>query len=47
MDYLITCSEIGYPKKRADVLGIVRKNLENKNGGPVDFNGKGWWLRFM
>ena len=47
VDYLITCSEIGYPKKRADVLGIVRKTLENKNGGPVDFNGKGWWLRFM
>ena len=47
VDYLITCSEIGYPKKRADVLGIVQKTLENKNGGPIDFNGKGWWFHFM
>jgi len=48
VDYIITCSEIGYPKRRDDIVGIVRKTLHKKNGGPVpDFNGKGRWLRFM
>lgn len=48
VDYLITCSKIGYPKRRDDVIGIVCRTLENKNGGPVkDFTGKGWWTRFM
>ena len=47
-DYLILCASIGYPKRRDDVIGIVRKTLQNKSGFPVDdFRGKGWWLRFM
>jgi len=28
VDYLITCSNIGYPKKRDEVIGIVRKTRE-------------------
>jgi len=28
VDYLITCSNIGYPKKRDEVIGIVRKTPE-------------------
>ena len=48
VDYLITCSDIGYPKRRDEVIGIVRKTLQNKRGNLVEkFNGKGWWLRFM
>lgn len=48
VDYIVTCSNIGYPKTRDEIIGIVRKTLENKNGGPVeDYNGKGWWGRFM
>ena len=40
VDYLITCSDIGYPKKRDEVIGIVRKN---KKGDLLEkFNGKGW-----
>jgi len=47
-DWLILCANIGYPKRRDDVLGIVRKALETKSGSPLeDFTGKGWWLRFM
>jgi hypothetical protein len=48
VEYLLTCSKIGYPKRRDDVIGIVRKTLQNKENVPVeDFNGKGWWRRFM
>ena len=47
VNYIFTCADIGYPKRRHDVLSIVCKTLEEKNGGPVKFNGKGWWLRFM
>ena len=47
-DWLIVCASIGYPKKRDDVIGIVRKTLQNRHGGSFeDFKGKGWWLRFM
>jgi len=28
VDYLINCSNIGYPKKRDEVIGIVRKTRE-------------------
>lgn len=48
VDYLVSCSKIGYPKRRDDVIGIVHRTLENKTGFPVeDFKGKGWWARFM
>ena len=47
-DWLLVCANIGYPKRRDDVIGIVRKALENKFGFLADnFSGKGWWLRFM
>ena len=45
---LVVCANIGYPKRRDDVIGIVRKALKNKFGSLADdFSGKGWWLRFM
>ena len=47
VDFLISSSKIGYPKRRDDVIGIVRRTLEKKNGGLEDFTGKGWWARFM
>ena len=48
VEYLKTCAKIGYPKRCDDVIGIVRRTLQNKAGGPVeDFKGNGWWLRFM
>lgn len=30
VEYLVTCSKIGFPKRRDDVIGIVRKTLEKK-----------------
>lgn len=48
VEYLVTCSEIGFPKRRDDVIGIVRKTVGKKNNGPIkNFNGKGWWWRFL
>ena len=47
VNYLITCYDIGYPKRRDEVIGIVRKTLQNKGEDLEKFNGKGWWLRFM
>ena len=45
---LVVCASIGYPKRRGEVIGIVRKTLEKKSSCPVeDFKGKGWWQRFM
>ena len=47
-EHLITCSNISYPKKRDEVIGIVRKTLQNNKGDLVEkFHGKGWWLCFM
>jgi len=43
VEYLVTCSKIGYPKRRDDVLGIVHKILQNMVNGPVEeFKGRGW-----
>ena len=47
MDYLVTCSKIGYPKTRNDIIGTVRKTLQKKANDPVEFKGKGWWACFM
>ena len=48
VDYIIvTCSNIGYPKKRGEIIGIVRKTLLSKKKYLEMFNGKGWWQRFM
>lgn len=47
VNYLMTCANIRFPKRRDDVIGIVRNTLQNKKDGSVEkFNGKGWWLRF-
>ena len=47
-EWLVVCASIGYPKRRDDVIGIVRKTLEKKSSCPVeDFKGKGWWQWFM
>ena len=45
-DYLVTCAKIGYPKRRDDVIGIVRKTLEHKARN-IEFKGDGWYNRFM
>ena len=46
--YLVTCANIGYPKRRDDVIGIVRRILESKLDCDMsEFKGKGWWLCFM
>ena len=43
--YLLTCANISYPKRRDDVIGIVRRTLESKPDCDVsNFRGKGWWL---
>ncbi len=48
VEYLISCSKVGYPKRRDDVIGIVHKTLRNKAKGPVkNFKDKGWWSHFM
>ena len=47
VQFIVSSAKMGYPKKREEVMGIVRKTLEAKGNGPVKFNGKGWWLRFM
>ena len=33
VEYLVTCSKIGYSKTRDDVIGIVQKTLQNKANG--------------
>ena len=45
-DYLVTYAKIGYPKRRDDVIGIVRKTLEHKARN-IEFKGDGWYNRFM
>ena len=48
LTYLATCSKVGYPKKRDEIIGIVQEILHNKNGGSVEgFNGRKWWMHFM
>ena len=47
--HLVKCAEIGYPKTKDEVIGIVRKALLKKRGKEFaeDFKGKGWWARYM
>ena len=49
MTYLVKCAEIGYPKTKDEVIGIVRQALCKKKGPEFaeEFKGKGWWERFM
>ena len=45
--YLVKCAEIGYPKMKDEVIGIVRQALHKKRGAEFaeESNGKGWWER--
>ena len=45
--FLLTCADIGLPKTRVEVLGIVRKAVIKKRGTDDGFNGEGWWHRFL
>ena len=47
--YLVKCAEIGYPKTKDEVIGIVRQALHKKKGAEFaeEFKGRGWWERFM
>ena len=36
---------IGYPKSRDEVIGIVRQTLVKKGVPGEDFKGRGWWLQ--
>jgi hypothetical protein len=47
--YLVKCAEIGYPKTKDEVIGIVRQALHKKKGVEFanEFRGRGWWERFM
>ena len=47
--YLVKCAEIGYPKTKDEVIGIVRQALHKKKGSEFaeKFKGRGWWERFM
>ena len=47
-EWPIVCASIGYPKRRRDdVIGIVRKFLQNKFCCCEGFKDTGWWLRFL
>ena len=46
-DWLLICANIGYPKSRDEVIGIVLQTLVKKGVPGEDFKGRGWWLRFM
>ena len=47
--HLLTCAEIGYPKTKCQVIGIVRQAVQKKRGADAakNFTGKGWWNRFL
>ena len=49
VSFLFKFAEIGYPKTKDEVIGIVRKAIEKKRGveSAEDFKGKGWWARFI
>ena len=49
VSFLFKSAEIGYPKTKDEVIGIVRKAIEKKRGveSAEDFKGKCWWARFI
>ena len=44
VNFLIKCSQIGYPKTRLQVLGIVQEIMSKRRPGITVTNG--WWERF-
>jgi len=48
VSFLLKSVEIGYPKTKDEVIGIVRKAIQKKRvESAEDFKGKGWWARFI
>ena len=45
--FLMNCSKIGYGKTRREVFGIVQRTIKKKGRSVENFNGEGWWTRFM
>ena len=47
VSYLFKCAEIGCPKTKDEVIGIIRKALHKKKGEEFSeaFKEKGWWAR--
>ena len=45
--FLIQSSGIGYGKTKREVINIVKQTLEKKGRKVNEFNGEGWWTRFM
>ena len=44
---LFSKTHVGYGKTKREVLLIVQKTLEQKGTKPDDYNGEGWYFRFM
>ena len=42
--HVLTCAEIGYPKTKCQVIGIVRQAVQKERGpeAAISFTGKGW-----
>ena len=48
--YLVKCAEIGYPKMKDEVIGIILRQALDKKGGAEfakELKGRRWWERFM
>ena len=45
--FLIQSSGLGYGKTKREVINIVKQTLEKKGRKVNEFNGEGWWTRFM
>ena len=45
--FLVNCSKMGYGKTRREIFGIVQRTLKKKGRSDENFNGEGWWTRFM
>ena len=46
-DFLVKSAEIGCGKTRREVISIVRRVVDKKGRNLDNFNGDGWWFRFM
>ena len=45
--FLIESSSMGYGKTRREVIDIVKRTVAKKGRDIKNFNGEGWWSRFM